>query len=432
MQIELEDEHGIAVRDLQRQNGQQQERLRQLQEVNKQQRVASEQQQGRLRELEEQNRQLAIGNQQRATEAQQRQQRQVTNGVRTAHGVKFRAPQHAGMLGGGVQGYRQISPLPSPAKRNPQPSTTATTSSSGGGDAHTAAVTGLVREALTAPGAGEGDDDCSGDDHNIHSLDDDAEANSSVSQEEAQISCQESEADSTYIDSDSGERAGSTCDKRPAGDAGSGASSDAWDSDSSNSVTLARKCARIAGPANGIPRRQLEDEHGIAVRDLQQQNGQHQERLRQLEDATKAHAAAVTKLVRWASAARGAGGGDDDGSGDDHSVHSLDDETEADSSVSQDEAENSHQESEVDTDAGGSDASDSTYIDSDSGERAGSTCDKRSAGDAGSGASSDAWDSDSSNNVTPARNSRIQCFAIAPHTRQRWRPSPGNDREGEG
>ncbi|KAG5181560.1 hypothetical protein JKP88DRAFT_354680 [Tribonema minus] len=140
----LEDAHGVTVRHMQRQN----ERLRELEELNKQQ---------------------------RATEAQQQQQRQATDGVRTAHDVDTRAQQGAVILRGGIRGYRQSSPLPSMAKCKP------------------------VRKALTARAA-DGNDDCSGDDDSIASLDD------------ATYSAGSDASDSTWVDSDSGERPGSTCD----------------------------------------------------------------------------------------------------------------------------------------------------------------------------------------------------------------------------
>ncbi|KAG5181561.1 hypothetical protein JKP88DRAFT_256073, partial [Tribonema minus] len=182
----LEDAHVVAVRHLQRQN----ERLRELEELNKQQ---------------------------RATEAQQQQQRQATDGVRTAHDVDTRAQQGAGILGAGVRGYRQSSPLLSARKHK------------------------TVRKALTARAAG-GDDDCSGDDYSIASLDD------------ATYSAGSDASDSIWVDSDSGEQPGSTCDDSSAGDGGSGAGSNAWDSDSSDSCKPARKCAHIAGVADGMLR----------------------------------------------------------------------------------------------------------------------------------------------------------------------------------
>eukprot|EP00611_Tribonema_gayanum_P020136 TRINITY_DN3617_c0_g1_i1.p1 TRINITY_DN3617_c0_g1~~TRINITY_DN3617_c0_g1_i1.p1 ORF type:complete len:287 (+),score=55.69 TRINITY_DN3617_c0_g1_i1:1-861(+) len=151
--------------------------------------------------------------------------------------------------------------------RAPQPPTLAV-SGSGDSNARAGVVDGGGGEALTAGDAGS-NDDCSGDDYSIHSLDIDADVDS-VSQEVADNNCHASEthtdaggtcsadsgaSDSTYICSDCGKRVGSICDKSLAGDDDSGAVSDAWDSDSSKNCKPVRKSARIAGLANGIPRR---------------------------------------------------------------------------------------------------------------------------------------------------------------------------------
>ncbi|KAG5178065.1 hypothetical protein JKP88DRAFT_248362 [Tribonema minus] len=215
----------IVTVQLQQQNRRQHDWLQKLEEVNKRQRAASEQRQGRLRELEEQLR-ITIENQQRAMGAgsEQLQQWQLTDGMRTAYGVETKLQQGAGMLGGD---NHQLSTLH--AEMQTKSPTTASTSSShcGGGNAHTGAVT-RPRRRLQHP-----------------SLDNDTKLEvGSVSLEVAENSCQEREegtdagggnsggsdaCDSTYIDSDSGERAqaGSTCDESSAGDGGSGAGSGA-------------------------------------------------------------------------------------------------------------------------------------------------------------------------------------------------------------
>ncbi|KAG5187514.1 hypothetical protein JKP88DRAFT_288130 [Tribonema minus] len=217
-QLEENRQQRLTNGDLQLENGRQQQRLRELEEDNKRQRAASEQQQGRLRELEEDNRQLrvTIANQRRTSEAKQQQHCQATGVVRTAHGAE---QQGAGMLGGDERVNRQSSLVPPTEEGEPQIPATETAGGSGGGISHTKAVTRPVGEALTAGDAGGSDDDCSGNDHNIHSLDVDAN-HDSVSQEVAENSCHESEthtdtgdacsagsdaSDSTYVCSDNGE-----------------------------------------------------------------------------------------------------------------------------------------------------------------------------------------------------------------------------------
>ncbi|KAG5187513.1 hypothetical protein JKP88DRAFT_254047 [Tribonema minus] len=122
---------------------------------------------------------------------------------------------------------------------------------------------------------------------------------------------------------------------------------------------------------------------------------------------------AVTRPVGEALTAGDAGGSDGDCSGDDHSIHSLDVDANHDS-VGQEVAENSSHESETNTDAGGacsagSDASDSTYVCSDSGERFTGMCEERVVADDSSDADSYARGSDSSSNFKPIR----KCARIA-------------------
>ncbi|KAG5182520.1 hypothetical protein JKP88DRAFT_255909, partial [Tribonema minus] len=110
-------------------------------------------------------------------------------------------------------------------------------------NARTGAVKGGGGETFTVSDAGGGDN-CSGDDYSIHSLDVDADGNS-VSEEVAENSCQESEAN---------DDAGGACSGGLVAGDSRGTGSDNWHSDSSNNCKPVRKSARIAGVANGIPR----------------------------------------------------------------------------------------------------------------------------------------------------------------------------------
>ncbi|KAG5179867.1 hypothetical protein JKP88DRAFT_241829 [Tribonema minus] len=273
----------------------------------------------------------------------------------------------------------------------PQPPSRAAASASGDSNARVGAVAEGEGEVLTAGDAVVGDDDYSGDEYSIHSLDVDADVDG-VSQEVAENSCPKSETNttgggacsggsdasySTYINNNSGEYVVGSCNERVVAGESSDAGSYTRDSDSSssNNCKPVRKSARIAGVANGIPRR-------------------------------RAEAAPYAPPLR---AFVGSTGGDDDCSGDEYSIHSLDVDADV-NSVSQEVAENSCHESETNTNAGGtcsgsSGASNSPYINSHCGERIGATCDERVLAGDSSNAGSDARDSDSSNNFEPARKS---------------------------
>ncbi|KAG5183921.1 hypothetical protein JKP88DRAFT_354512 [Tribonema minus] len=240
---------------------QQHARLCELQEEIAGQRLASEPQQGRLLELEEENRQqrVMIADQQRASKPKQHQQQQVTGAVRKALGPVTSAQQGARKRKGGVWGCTQSSLVLSTGACQSQTSMTATDSGSGGGSAQTKAVTRSVGEALTARDAGGGDGDCSGDDCSIYELEAD-EADISRGLMEGKSNDHEASkndaddgsssgpdaSDSTYVCSNNGEHAESSCDERLVADGSSDAVSDASDSDGSSNCRPARKAARIA------------------------------------------------------------------------------------------------------------------------------------------------------------------------------------------
>ncbi|KAG5177939.1 hypothetical protein JKP88DRAFT_281597 [Tribonema minus] len=97
-------------------------------------------------------------------------------------------------------------------------------SSSDDSDAPTGAVNGEGGEASTVGDAGGGDDDCSGDEYSIHSLDDDADDVYSVSQEVAESSRHDSEAN---------DGAGDACNGGLDASESGEADSNDWHSDSS-------------------------------------------------------------------------------------------------------------------------------------------------------------------------------------------------------
>ncbi|KAG5187509.1 hypothetical protein JKP88DRAFT_353709 [Tribonema minus] len=145
--------------------------------------------------------------------------RQVTDGMWTAHGSETSAQQQqrAGM-------------------REPHPPMR-TASGSGDSNAPAGAVNGGEGEAFTAGDADGGDDDCSGNDYSIHSLDVGADV-VSASQEVDENSCHERKAN----DDAGGACSGGGLNAGESSDAGD----DAWDSDSSNNCKPVRKSARIA------------------------------------------------------------------------------------------------------------------------------------------------------------------------------------------
>ncbi|KAG5187171.1 hypothetical protein JKP88DRAFT_254150 [Tribonema minus] len=143
-----------------------------------------------------------------------------------------------------------------------------------GGDAHVAAVGEKVLAEAAAHDAG-GDDACSSDECNIHSMEVDTIIDG-VSRGLVDDSCEADNdgnarntngvdsCNSAFICRDAGEHVEGTCDERSEAAGGSDASSDAWGPDESHTRRPARKSARITSLAKGTARRKASQQSAYA------------------------------------------------------------------------------------------------------------------------------------------------------------------------
>ncbi|KAG5188415.1 hypothetical protein JKP88DRAFT_304693 [Tribonema minus] len=267
-----------------------------IQQLRDDHRVTVEVQHRRLREVEEENRQqrVIVENQRRALQAEQRQwwwqhlvareqhddssqqqaamatmeaEPQQLDKAHTVHGPEVNSQHRTGIPEGGIAGAGQ-STCASLADGQEEQPPTKPGSGGGGGNAHAAAVNKGAIEASTAHVAG-GNGVCSGDECSIQSLEVDAGIGS-VSQGSVGDSCDGSglntatgaahsdglnSSNSAFICRDSGEHIEGTCDESSEADAGSDASSDAWEPDDNHNGKPARKSARVTSLSNDTARR---------------------------------------------------------------------------------------------------------------------------------------------------------------------------------